>query len=225
MSSHFRVRASVAHAFRLPSYTDLYYSDPANLGNPNLRPEKAWGYEGGIEWSARESLSGSVTVFRRNEHDVIDYVRSSQASVWQAVNIDNLQFTGVEVLTRAKLARSQQFDLDYTGLYGAQQALVGLQSKYVFDYPVNQATAGWLGSLPGLVQVRARAGITQRYHTDAYPLMEVSATRDFGFVQLYAQVTNAINTGYEEIQGVRMPGRAYLLGMQLTFRKSRQVSK
>jgi outer membrane cobalamin receptor len=217
LSSHLRLRASVAHAFHVPSYTDLYYSDPANLGNPNLRPEKAWGYEGGVEWNALERVSGSVTLFRRREHDVIDYVRSSPTSVWQAVNIDNLQFTGIELLTRLRLNASQQFDLDYTGLYGAQQALAGLQSKYVFDYPVNQASAGWLGSLPGRMQLRARAGVTQRYHASAYPLMEISATRPFGCLQPYFQVTNLTNTGYEEVQGVRMPGRAYLLGIEVTF--------
>jgi iron complex outermembrane receptor protein len=217
ISSHLRLRASVAHAFRIPSYTDLYYSDPANVGNPNLRPEKAWGYEGGIEWNAAERLSGNVTLFHRREHDVIDYVRPTPASVWQAVNIDNLQFTGVEMVTRLKFADSQQIDLGYTGLYGAQQALAGLQSKYVFEYPVNQVSAGWLGWLPARVQLRARAGITQRYHADAYPLMEISATRRFGFLKPYFQVTNLTNTGYEEIQGVRMPGRAYLLGMQATF--------
>ena len=217
ISSHLKLRASVAHAFRVPSYTDLYYSDPANVGNPNLRPEKAWGYEGGVEWNGWERLSGSATLFHRREHDVIDYVRPNPASVWQAVNIDNLEFTGVELLVRLKLAGSQQLDLNYTGLYGAQQALAGLESKYVFDYPVNQVSLGWLGSLPGLVQLRARAGITQRYRADAYPLMELSATRRFGALQPYFQVTNLTNTGYEEIQGVRMPGRAYLLGIEVTL--------
>lgn len=217
LSSHLKLRASAAHAFRVPSYTDLYYSDPANVGNPNLRPEKAWGFEGGIEWTVWEHLSGSVTIFDRREHDVIDYVRSNPSSVWQAVNIDNLQFTGLELLTRLKLSSSQQFDFSYTGLYGAQQALAGLQSKYVFDYPVNQASAGWLGLLPGRLEMRVRAGITQRYHSDPYPLMELSATRRLGILHPYVQITNLTNTGYEEIQGVRMPGRACLLGMQVTF--------
>jgi iron complex outermembrane receptor protein len=105
-------------------------------------------------------------------------------------------------------------------LYGAQQALSGLQSKYVFNYPVNQASIGWLGNAPGQVQIRARIGVTQRYQSDPYPLMEVSAARGFGPIQPYAQVTNVTNSGYEEIQGVRMPGRAYLLGMQVTLFKA-----
>jgi hypothetical protein len=141
---------------------------------------------------------------------VIDYVRSSPTSVWQAVNTDNLQFTGAEVLMRFKISGSQQLDLAYLALYRTQRALAGVQSKYVANYPVNQATAGWLGSLPVLVYIRVRAGITQRYSADPSPLMEFSATRQFGAVQPYFQVTNTTNTGYEEIRGVRMPGRGYL---------------
>ncbi|MGD0904143.1 MAG: TonB-dependent receptor, partial [Terracidiphilus sp.] len=45
-----RLRGSAGHGFRLPTYTDLYYSDPATLGNPNLKPESSWSYEGGLDW-------------------------------------------------------------------------------------------------------------------------------------------------------------------------------
>ena len=45
LSSKVKLRASVTRAFRLPNYTDLYYSDPGNVGNPNLKPEQAWNYE------------------------------------------------------------------------------------------------------------------------------------------------------------------------------------
>jgi iron complex outermembrane receptor protein len=100
-------------------------------------------------------------------------------------------------------------------LYGAQQSLGGLQSQYVFNYTISQATANWLGSLPHGIAFRIRAGMTQPYHADAYPLVEMAVTRDFHWAQPYAQISNLTNTGYEEIQGVRMPGRAYLIGLQL----------
>ncbi len=40
-------RASFGSSFRVPSFTELYYVDPQNVGNPNLRPEKAWHVEAG----------------------------------------------------------------------------------------------------------------------------------------------------------------------------------
>jgi iron complex outermembrane receptor protein len=224
VSSHIRLRGSISHAFALPTYTDLYYRDPANVGNPSLRPETAWGYEGGVQWAAGARLTGSATLFHRREHDVIDYVRANPTDVWRAVNIQTLQFTGIELLTRIHLAESQHLELAYTGLYGAQQQLTVLQSKYIFSYPVHQASLGWLGTLPGRVQFRARGGITDRYQAKVYPLMEISAARNFGHVRPYAQLTNVTNTGYEEIQGVRMPGRAYLLGMEFSVFRSPRCS-
>ncbi|MGD0832656.1 MAG: TonB-dependent receptor, partial [Terracidiphilus sp.] len=47
-----KLRASGGYGFRLPTYTDLYYSDPATIGNPNLRPESAWSGEAGADWIA-----------------------------------------------------------------------------------------------------------------------------------------------------------------------------
>src|SRR5690606_38842340 len=56
LSPHAKLRASVSRAYRVPSFTDLYYQDPANRGNPDLRPERAWGYEGGLDWNAGQSV-------------------------------------------------------------------------------------------------------------------------------------------------------------------------
>src|SRR5215471_18583195 len=56
-----RLRASVSRAFRLPTYTDLYYNDPANVGNPRLKPESAWGFEAGPEWNAGKRITAHLT--------------------------------------------------------------------------------------------------------------------------------------------------------------------
>jgi iron complex outermembrane receptor protein len=34
VNPRFKFRASASRAFRVPSYTELYYSDPADFGNP-----------------------------------------------------------------------------------------------------------------------------------------------------------------------------------------------
>jgi len=48
--SSFKLRSSVGRSFRAPSFTDLYYESPANMGNPDLEPEKAWSYELGADY-------------------------------------------------------------------------------------------------------------------------------------------------------------------------------
>ncbi len=217
VNSRVKLHGAASHAFRLPTFTDLYYSDPANLGNPNLRPESAWSYEGGAQVNVGRH-SGDVVVFHRRERNDIDYVRSGPNAIWQAENIQHLQFTGFEAVFRFQIASSQRLDVAYTGLHGAQEALNGEQSKYVFQYPVHAATVTWWGHAPQRIETHLRIGVLQRYGRDPYPLIELSAARAFSYAKPFVQLTNLTNTGYEEIPGVRMPGRAAIAGMEFYWR-------
>ena len=125
LSQRVKVRGSVSRAFRLPSYTDLFYHDPANLGSPNLKPEKAASFDGGVDWYAGRKWSGEVTAFHRRDRDVIDYVRRTSADIWQATNFQRLRFTGVEAAATFRPNSAQQFTFSYTGMRGLQTALEG----------------------------------------------------------------------------------------------------
>ena len=72
-----KLRASGGYGFRIPTYTDLYYSDPSTLGNPNLKPESAWSGDAGADWTPSAKLSLSFTGFYSHQHDTIDYVKSA----------------------------------------------------------------------------------------------------------------------------------------------------
>ena len=100
LSPQWKVRASTSRAFRIPSYTDLYYHDPGNVGNPNLRPESAWTYETGVDWVPSARIRGDLTLFERRERDGIDYYRTSATDIWRALNIQNLNFKGWEAALR-----------------------------------------------------------------------------------------------------------------------------
>jgi outer membrane receptor protein involved in Fe transport len=70
-----KLRGSVSRGFRLPTYTDLYYSDPTNVGNPVLKPESAWSLEAGADWKPDNRVSAGMTFFQRWDRNVIDYVQ------------------------------------------------------------------------------------------------------------------------------------------------------
>jgi iron complex outermembrane receptor protein len=239
ISSKFKLRAAASRAFRIPTYTDLYYSDPANVGNPNLRPESAWSYEGGIDWNSGGRLSASATGYTRREHNGIDYVKCQPGSVfdlgsggcissrgatdiWHAYNIDNLNFTGVEAFVRYKHTQSQEFDIGYSGIYGAQQSLHGLESQYVFNYPTHNVYVAWQGSIAYGIIARTRVGVPQRYQRDAYPLWDFSIARGEGRIRPYLQLTNLTDTSYQEIEGIPMPGRAVIGGVELVVFTKKQ---
>jgi iron complex outermembrane receptor protein len=223
VNSKMKLRASASHAFRLPSYTDLYYSDPSNIGNPDLKPESAWSYEGGVQISLGHGMVVDADVFHRRDHDVIDYVRTNAAvdlnpnAPYIAENIHNLNFTGAEVSLRWQLPRQQRIDLSYTGMHGAGETVNGVQSKYVFNYPVNAAVATWWSRTPGGFDSRFRVAAVQRFESEAYPLVEWTVGRQFQYVKPYVQLTNLTNTTYQEIPGVPMPGRGVIAGLELRW--------
>jgi len=215
-----KLRGSASRAFRLPTYTDLYYSDPANLGDPNLKPETAWGYEGGMVWDGGGRYKAEVTVFERCEKNDIDYVKNVASNgPYKATNIASVNFTGVETSFEMRLPRNQQVGVSYTGIYGAQGSLTGLESRYVFNYPVADAVITWQGGLPGKLVARSRLGVTGRYSRDPYAIMDAVIGREFKFAAAHLSFSNLTDTQYEEIQGVIMPGFSVVFGVDLFVKK------
>jgi len=212
-----KLRASVSRGFRLPTYTDLYYSDPTTVGNPNLRPESTWSLEAGIDWNPTQRISSGLTFFRRWDSDLIDYVQFAPNSLYQATNVDKLHFTGVEAHTNLLLPRHQELQLAYTFLHGDQVPVAGSVSRYVFNYPSHHAVFCWTGTWHDWLAARTRVGVTQRFERPAYPVWDLAVSRNKGIVRPYLQLANLSNTGYEEIPGVLMPSRSVIAGMELVL--------
>ncbi len=224
INSHVKLRASVSNAFRLADYTELYYSDPLHLGNPNLQPETSWSYEGGVQLALGHGITADACVFHHNDQEVIDYARTDAAvaanpnTPYVAQNIHTLNFTGAELSLRWQLPRQQRIELSYTGIHSSGSTLGSVQYLYVFNYPSNLGVATWLSRLPGGEDSRFRVMAVQRYGTSAYPLVEWTVGRQFKYFKPYLQLTNLTNTTYQEIAGVAMPGRGFIAGMEVRWK-------
>jgi iron complex outermembrane receptor protein len=214
LSSKFKLRASASRAFRLPNYTDLYYHDPGTIGDPNLKPEKAMNYEAGLDWHPASHLRGSVTAFTRRETDDIDYIRANSSDIWQATNFARLTLTGWEASLIWSLPKSQTAELEYTGLHGAQGALDGYQSEYVFNFPTQQAVIAWQRTSGTGWIARVRVGITNQYQRNAYVLVDAYGAWTRSRLHPYLRLTNLTNADYQPVYGVVMPGRAALIGLE-----------
>jgi iron complex outermembrane receptor protein len=221
-----RLRGSAGHGFRLPTYVDLYYADPATLGNPNLKPESSWSYEGGADWTpANGRLTLSAVGFRLNQTNVIDYVKLlplTTGEKWQAINIPTLDLSGVEASARIRLSSTQQLQFSYTANHSAN--LPGnYLSEYAFNYAAQNAIFAWTGQLPGKwghqVSARTQVNVVQKTAQAAYPLWDVNIARNTGRVRPYLRLLNLSNTAYTEIPQVPMQGRTIMGGMQLNWSK------
>ncbi|MGH9562418.1 MAG: TonB-dependent receptor plug domain-containing protein, partial [Terracidiphilus sp.] len=234
VTKNLKLRASGGYGFRIPTYTDLYYSDPSTLGNPNLKPESAWSGDAGADWAPSSKLMLSATGFYSQQHDTIDYVKSATvpnadlpasceikgvqvANIWCANNINGLRFVGVESKLTWIPTKSQTVRIQWTGLHGAQTALHGLQSEYVFNYPVQNIHGSWGWALGRNFFLANTLELAQRYQQTVYPVWGATITHDAGRVRPYVRATNLSNTGYQEITGVNMPPRTIMGGVALVL--------
>jgi outer membrane cobalamin receptor len=228
-----KLRASGGYGYRIPTYTDLYYSDPATLGNPQLKPESAWSGDAGVDWVPSIKLTISFTGFYSQQHDTIDYVRAAalpnvylpasctKANTWCADNLNGLHFAGVESTLTWIPRKSQIVRVAWTALHGAQSALHGLESEYVFNYPIQNIHATWTWELGRRFALSNSAQLAQRYQQTVYPVWNLNATSNAWRVRPYLRLTNLGNTGYQEIIGVNMPPRTIMGGVALQLGRER----
>ena len=225
MGGGLRLRGSAGHGFRLPTYVDLYYSDPATIGNPALKPESSWSYEGGLDWSpAAGRLTFTAVGFRLNQKQVIDYSKRvlatpalTNAQKWQAITIPSLDISGAEASARLRVGRTQQVQLSYTAAHSGSFP-TAFVSEYAYNYAAQNAIFGWT-SVFGQLTAFTQLNVVQKTGRTAYPLWDVTLSRNAGAVRPYLRLANLANTGYEEIVNVRMPGRTIMGGMQFIWTK------
>jgi outer membrane cobalamin receptor len=230
-----RLRASAGHGFRLPTYVDLYYSDPTTIGNPNLKPESSWSYEAGLDWTPNSGrLTLTATAFRLQQKDTIDYSKLSLATPaltfaepYQAVNIQNLNITGAETTLRLRLSETQQLQFSYAAARAASPP-PNLISEYAYNYAAQNAIFAWNGTLPGTlpskigrqINAHTQVNIVQRTQHTAYPLWDISLSRNTGRLRPYIRALNLSNTGYQEIPQVPLQGRTLIAGTEFNWSRA-----
>ena len=221
LTSTLRARGSIGHGYRQPTYVDLYYHDPTTIGNPNLKPESSWSYEGGFDWTpTRAPLTLSATGFHLQQKNGIDYSKYDLSKPWQATNVANFAYNGAEADLRLRLTTSQQLQLSYTAVQ-ATSPPPGLISEYAFNYAAQSALIAWSARLPLQIAARTQLAVIQKTLQSPYPLWDISLARSKGHVRPYVRALNLTNTAYEEIPGVPLQGRTIMAGAELSWSSRR----
>ena len=210
-----RLRSSVARAFRVPTFTELFYADPSNLGSPDLVAEHGWSLDGGVQFD-RGRWSASVAPFIRWDSDVIDWLRPSTAERWRSTNVRDVTSRGID-LSLSHRRQSGFARVYYSGLYVDAPALTTL-SKYVLEYARHSVGGAAAISLPAAWRLGATVDYRLRLDGQEYTLVGLRLARAIRFGELFVSGTNVLNERYREIAGVNMPGRWIVLGIQLTRR-------
>jgi outer membrane cobalamin receptor len=105
-----RVRAQAGRAYRVPSFDELFHPNEGFItGNPDLSPEDAWNYDGGIEIELAElwvfsDLHLGATVFRREIDESIAWVLVGPSTI-RPENLGSAVAEGVELAGSVRLTR------------------------------------------------------------------------------------------------------------------------
>ena len=208
-----RLRASAGRAFRVPTFTERYYSDPANLARPDVHAETAWAEEAGVDFFPADGWTASVTAFSRQDHDVIDWLRPTTAERWRTYNIRDVDTVGGEFSLRRAWTDGSFVQGGYTFL-DVHAAAVTQLSKYVLDYAPHSVAAAASIAVPGRLRVAPRLEIKRRTRstgTSEYVVADLRLSREYSDFEIGVEGTNLGNASYQEALGVQMPGRAVVL--------------
>ncbi|MCK4642801.1 TonB-dependent receptor [bacterium] len=210
----FRGSAGLSH--RLPSFTELYYKDPANMGLENLKPEKNLSFETGIDWVSR-FLTLKTTVFYRSERDFIEWIMAADESSWHVENLEKIDFFGIETLIMFELGNSLKVTLRNILQDSYTYPTTPYSLKYRLGFSsemlsMNISYSGIFGFNIGYSFV-----YKMKEYSD-YSVSSLSVRRDLlKNLKMSLKASNIFDKRYEEIQGIPQPGRRYSLGLRLTF--------
>lgn len=208
-----RLRGSAGRAFRVPTFTELYYHDLANQGSADLEAEHGWTLDAGLDY-AKNDWTFSATPFGRRDDNVIDWVRATTADLWRSTNVRDVTTRGVEV------AASRRFDgglarVAYTRL-DVDAPKLGLLSKYVLEYARDSfATSAAVPIGRTGLTVSANADMRRRLDGQKYTLLGARIAHGSRRATIFVDGSNLLDRQYHEVAGVSMPGRWFTAGITL----------
>ena len=212
-----RLRFSFNRLWRAPSFTELYYSDPANRGNPNLGIQRSNNFDLGFDFFPKGVFSLSSSVFLRDQYNTIDWVRNNPLDVWQATNVGNVQAYGIDLSPQVNFKDCilEKVSLGYTYLNLAKRNSFTF-SKYVFDYDRHKIVTNfgfnYKGLVANLISNFANPVIRNKYVT--FDLKLAKQIKDF---TISLEGVNIFNQSYEELKDIDASKRWYKLSIAYEF--------
>jgi len=218
----FQMHLSANKAFRIPTFTELYYTSPVNQGNENLNSEVSLSYEFGVNY---QSGANSVTaaVFRRLEDHLIDWVLNFTDSIWYAQNLNQAKTNGFEfsykTCPRYFFPENPVtgFSINYTYLDRTLESN-DLISRYLLNYLRHQFITSIEHYLiwPKLL-INWKLRYADRVNAENYFLTDVNISYQWKKIRLFLNATNLFDKDYHEIAFIPMPGRWIKLGVTYKF--------
>lgn len=231
LTDHLKLYGSVNSSLRMPTFTDLFYSGPTNIGNPDLKPEKSLTWEGGLKLTLI-GFAGHAGAYNRRGKNLIDWVREKETDKWQAQNLTRINSSGIEfsgdffpekIWHKPVFMTKLGINYSYSTLdkgdnnFFSNYVLDNLKQK--LDLEINHKI--WL-KLKASWRVSYQDRNGMRTKTDAYEpfwLVNARILWKTSSTEIYVVAANLFNTSYYDLGTIEQPGRWISIGInhQLKF--------
>lgn len=218
--------ASWNASMRMPTFTDLYYSGPTNIGNPNLKPEKTSAVESGFKFSS-DVIHGHVVFYHRKGKNLIDWVKKENDELWKSMNHTELNSSGAEIHLQCFPAKQLvdflpgqvRFSYHFNHQEKEETALI---SYYVLDNlrhkfitSVNQNISKGLSANVNFI-FQKREGTFTRFRNGHYVgetgyepfwLVDTKISYQRNKFRLFVSLNNLFDKDYFDLGNIVQPGR------------------
>ncbi len=218
LNDDYKIFANFGRAFRIPTYTELYYSDPVTKGNSNLIPEESINYEIGVNYQHKIVQINSA-YFIKKSTNLIDYILDNSENLWNAKNLTEINTNGVELgilLNLESFTNSifRNLKADYTYL-SSNKTDLNITSRYILDYLKHDFSIHLNHILPFNIEQSWVINYEDRITLDDNFTIDTKLSKNFQHFNIFLKVSNLLNNIYEEIPGVPLPGRWIIGGIKI----------
>ena len=222
---NWRVFVNVGTGQRLPTYTDLYYKGPTNIGNDQLKPEQSKYAEAGLKFN-NERLALNASYFVRRIDHLIDWVKTLQTDPWQPQNFSQANTKGFTlsgdytvVPVSENTLSNVRLGMSYTNLDpGFKKTLsTAVFSRYALESLRNQLSSMVSADLYQLLSLTLTTRYCERISYKDYMIMDARLTFKQKHYDIYADGANLFNVQYIEAGAVPMPGSWFTMGLKTRF--------
>lgn len=215
-----KIYGNIGYTYRIPTYTDLFYSSPSELGNENLVPEEAIAEEIGFKFNSG-NFNLSLVGFNRDSRKLIDYVKENEDDLWQATNIRDLNTKGVEINAGYAIFAGnlkQSITTGYTFLEDDLKAVSSNFSRYSINSLKHHATVGLHTQVTNNLYINGIYKYAERTIGESYAVVDASVRYTVKAMEFSILANNIFNAAYTETNLVPMPKGNLLFGIKYNLK-------
>jgi vitamin B12 transporter len=220
ITDNIRTYANVGQTYRIPTYTDLYYSDPSTLGNENLKQEEAFSQEIGFKY-IRSAFDFSIAFFNRDATNLIDYTKETSTDKFMANNIRKLNTQGVEVHSNYLFKMNnlpQKFTLGYTFIEDDIKNINANFSRYSINSAKHQFTSQFATQFIKNISQTVSFRYIERTAGESYGIVDANIRYVLNAFEFSILANNIFNKEYTEQNLIPMPKGNMMFGLKYNFR-------